>query len=323
VASMSDAPILDYARSILAAEAGAIAAVRLDGAFEETVRRVLALTGDVVVTGMGKAGLVAQKISATLASTGTHSIYLHPAEAAHGDIGRVRKEDLVLILSNSGETEEVLLLLPVIRRIGATIVSITAGARSPLGTQSDGVIALGTIEEACPVGMAPSASTAVMMAIGDALALTVFKQRGLGPDQFAAFHPGGALGKRMMTVREIMRTGKDHAIVKEDMALHEALVAITRARAGSATVVNGTGKLTGIFTDGDLRRRLAGGADALRRPIKEVMTHKPITLSPDRLATEGARMLSEKRIDEIPVIDADGKPVGVLDVQDLLRIGLV
>jgi arabinose-5-phosphate isomerase len=320
---MSDSPILTYARSVLAVESSAIAAIRLDGAFEEAVRRILALKGDVVVSGMGKAGLVAQKISATLASTGTPSITVHPAEAIHGDLGRVRESDLMLILSNSGETEEVLAMLPMIRRIGTPIVALTADAASPLARESDVVIAYGRVPEACSVGMAPSASTAVMMAVGDALALTVFKERGLGLEQFARYHPGGALGRKLTTVREIMRTGEAHAVVKEDMLLKDVLLAITAARSGSASIVNGTGRLTGIFTDGDLRRVLARDPGALSRPVKEVMTRKPITIVPDRLAAEGARLLKERRIDELPVIDAGGAPVGLLDVQDLLSIGLI
>lgn len=320
---MSESPVLQYARRVLETESAAIGAVSLDGAFEEAVRRILALKGDVVVSGMGKAGLVAQKISATLASTGTPSIYLHPVDAAHGDLGRVRADDLALILSNSGETDEVLALVPELRRVGTPVFSITADPASPLGRQSDAVIAIGRIDEACPVGMSPSASTAVMMAIGDALALTLFKERGLGKEEFARFHPGGALGKRMLTVREIMRAGADHAIVTGETLLKDALVAITKARSGSATVVNGDGTLTGLFTDGDLRRSLAVHPQALTRPIKEVMTRRPITITPDRLATEGARILHEKQIDEIPVVDAAGKPVGILDIQDLLKIGLV
>ena len=320
---MGEPPILEYARSILSAESRAIEAIRLDAAFEKTVQRILALKGAIVVSGMGKAGLVAQKISATFASTGTPSLYLHPAEAAHGDIGRVRHEDLLLVLSNSGETEEILRMLPVIRRIGAAVVSVTADRGSALGSQSDVVISFGKIEEACPIGMSPSASTAVMMALGDALALTVFKQRGLGPEEFARFHPGGALGKKMLTVRQIMRTGEAQAVVKEETSMQQALMEITRARAGAVCVVNGAGALAGIFTDGDLRRCLGGGTESLSRPIKEVMTRAPIRITPDRLATEGARMLHEKQIDELPVVDADGTLVGLLDVQDLLKIGLV
>lgn len=320
---MGEPPILEYAQSILSAESRAIEAIRLDAAFEKTVQRILELKGAVVVSGMGKAGLVAQKISATFASTGTPSLYLHPAEAAHGDIGRVRHEDLLLVLSNSGETEEILRMLPVIRRIGAAVVSVTADRGSALGSQSDVVIAFGKIEEACPIGMSPSASTAVMMALGDALALTVFKQRGLGPEEFAQFHPGGALGKKMLTVRQIMRTGEAQAVVKEETSMQQALMEITRARAGAVCVVNGAGALAGIFTDGDLRRCLSGGTESLRLPIKEVMTRAPIRITPDRLATEGARMLHEKQIDELPVVDADGTLVGLLDVQDLLKIGLV
>ena len=308
---------------MLRTESEAISAITLDGAFEEAVRRILELKGDVVVSGMGKAGLVAQKISATLASTATPSIYLHPVEAVHGDIGRARREDLVVVLSNSGETEELLNMLPVIRRIGAQVVAVTATAESALGRRSDVVVALGKIDEACPIGLSPSASTAVMMAIGDALALTVFKERGLGADELAQFHPGGALGKKLMTVREIMRTGEKQAVVGEETPLREALIRITKARAGAVGIVNGTGRLTGIFTDGDLRRTLARGRADLDHPIKEFMTREPITISADRLASEGARLLHEKQIDELPVVDEQGAPVGLLDVQDLLRIGLI
>jgi arabinose-5-phosphate isomerase len=317
--------MLEYARSVLAAEAQAItaAAPRLGASFEQAVRALLETAGMVVATGMGKAGIVAQKVAATLSSTGTPAVYLHPAEAVHGDLGRVRPQDIVLVLSHSGETEEIARLLPPLKRIGPKIVAVTARASSTLGRAADIVIETGEIPEACPLGLAPSASTAVLAAIGDALALTVLKERGFTVADFARYHPAGELGRRLMTVREVMRTGAAHPVVPHTTRLRDALAAITRARAGAASVVGDDGRLAGIFTDGDLRRHLTRGDAVLDRPIGELMTRTPITISPDRLATEAARMLSERKIDELPVVDSEGRPVGMLDVQDLLDIGLL
>lgn len=315
-------PILDHARQVLKAEADAIRGLRVGPPFASAVRLVLKCKGHVVASGVGKAGLVAAKVSATLASTGTPSMYLHAADAGHGDVGRVTEDDIVLAFSNSGETAELVQLIPVLRRIGAPVISITASKGSSLGRASDVVLEIGRIEEACPLGLAPSASTAAMLALGDALALTLMKQRGLKPADFAMFHPGGELGKKLMKVGDIMRTGPRCAVVKDATPLSAALVAITKARAGAVVVTNGTGAVSGIYTDGDLRRGMASKTD-LRRPIREVMTKRPMTITPDRLAGEAAKILREKKIDELPVVDARGKPVGMLDVQDLLDVGLV
>ena len=315
---------LDYARSVLKAEADAILSLEkcLDDGFRKAVGLLLGCRGRVVVSGLGKAGIIGQKISATFASTGTPSLYLHPAEALHGDLGRVTKDDVTLLLSHSGETDEILRLVPYLRKIGAKVVAITARADSALGKLSDLVLAMGDIREACPLGLAPSASTAAMHALGDALALVVQKAKGFNVEDFAFFHPGGELGRKLLKVEEVMRTGEKSPTVPEGATVRETLDRITRARAGAIVVLDAAGRMAGLFTDGDLRRVLLKGG-ALDRPIAEVMTRKPVTIAPDRLATEAVRILHEKKIDELPVVDAEGRPVGMLDVQDLLAVGLV
>ncbi|NUN47529.1 MAG: KpsF/GutQ family sugar-phosphate isomerase [Candidatus Brocadiae bacterium] len=316
---------LDFARQVLATEADAIRALipRLDDAFADAVRLILACKGRVVVTGMGKAGLIGQKISATLASTGTPSHFLHPAEAIHGDLGRVKGEDVVLALSNSGETEELSRLLPILKEFGTKIVALTATRTSTLGRSADIVICLGRIEEACPIGLAPSASTTTLLALGDALALVIQKERGFTREQFAFYHPAGQIGRRLLKVAEVMRTGDRAPEIAAEKTVAEAIALITRARAGAISIVDAAGKLAGIFTDGDLRRRLAADPGVLRVAIGEVMTRSPKTIGPDRFATEALGAMREKKIDEIPVVGADGRPVGMVDVQDLLDMGLV
>lgn len=316
---------LEYARRVLKAEAKAVQSLarRIGPEFERAVRLILGCKGKVVATGMGKAGIIAQKISATLASTGTPSIFLHPAEAMHGDLGRIVKEDVVLALSNSGETSELIALLPSIRELGARIVSITASASSSLAKTSDVVLTIGDIEEPCPMKLAPSASTTAMLALGDALALTVLRERGFSEEDYAFFHPGGALGKRLKKVSDIMRTGERNPVIDETRPVKVALELITRSRAGAISVVNGKGRLTGIFTDGDLRRHVAADPDVLNAPIKEVMTRNPITISPDKYVYQAAEILGRRKIDELPVVDARGRPIGMLDVQDLLDLGII
>ena len=316
---------LDRAREVLKTEAQALLdlAGRLGADFAAAVDAVAACKGHLVVTGMGKAGLIGQKISATFASTGTPSIFLHPAEALHGDLGRVLADDVVLVLSNSGETAEVAALLPALRRIGAKIVALTATRDSTLGRNADAVVELGRIEEACPLGLAPSATTTALLGLGDALAFAVFERRGFDREKFALFHPGGDLGRRLLKVSEVMRNGDRHPIVKEDTPVTEAIAAITKARAGAVSVVGADGKLTGIFTDGDLRRTMGRNPALLTGRIADVMTRSPKTILPDRLAAEALRLLREKKIDELPVVDASGRPVGMLDVQDLLDVGTV
>jgi arabinose-5-phosphate isomerase len=316
---------LAYARQVLKTEAEAIYSLleRLDSDFVRATDMVLACKGRVVVTGMGKAGIIAQKISATLASTGTPSLYLHPAEAYHGDLGRVIGQDTVLILSNSGETEEIVRLVPLIRKIGAKVICITSRKGSTLAKLSDLTLNIGQIEEACPLGLAPSASTTAMLALGDALALCVLKARGFDAEQYAFYHPGGELGRKLMKVQELMRTGDRNPTAHEQTSVRKALYLITCARAGAVSVVDSEGRLTGIFTDGDLRRGMEKDPLLLEKNLKDVMTRTPITIEAGKLATEALALLKERKIDELPVVDGEGRPVGMLDVQDLIAAGLV
>jgi arabinose-5-phosphate isomerase len=316
---------LEKAREVLRTEAQAILSLvdRLGPEFDGAVAAIAGGKGHLVVTGMGKAGLVGQKISATFASTGTPSIFLHPAEAIHGDLGRVVKEDVVLALSNSGETDEVLRLLPALREIGARIIAITASRGSTLGKNADLTIELGRIEEACPLGLAPSATTTAILALGDALALSVLEARGFDKERFAFYHPGGDLARKLMKVSDVMRSGERNPLCAEETVLADAIGLITKARAGAITVLNGAGQLSGILTDGDIRRAVGRDPGVLARRIRDVMTRTPVTIAPDRLATEALKILRERKIDELPVVNGTGVPVGLLDVQDLLDMGIV
>ena len=308
----------------LEAEAVRALANKLDHNFVQAVEAISNCKGRVVVTGMGKAGIIGQKISATLASLGTPSIWLHSAEAIHGDLGRVTKDDIVIALSNSGETEETKSLIPVLKKIGAKIIAITGNKNSSLAKFSNLVLDVSVKKEACPLGLAPTSSTTAMLAMGDALAVCLVEKKGFKEKDFALFHPGGALGRKLLLkVDDIMRKGKDNPIVNEEAIVKDVLYAITEARAGSASVVNKFGKLSGIFTDGDLRRHLERDANLSRRKVKEVMTKNPVTILPEKLAVEALRILEERKIDEIPVVDEKGRPAGLLDVQDVLRAGLV
>jgi arabinose-5-phosphate isomerase len=315
----------ERAVAIIRCEAKTIARLeeRLDGGFDRAIAAVLKCAGQVVVTGMGKAGLVGQKISATLASTGTPSFFLHPAEALHGDLGRIRPQDLLLALSNSGETQEVTLLVPAARKIGAGIVSITGHPNSNLGRLSDAVLDIGSVEEAGTMKLAPTASTAAMLAMGDALALVVAEERGFNHEDFARFHPGGSLGRRLMRVGEVMRQSNALPLVTGDLSVAQVLIltSTTPGRPGAALVVDADGRLAGIFTDGDLRRLLEGeDRSILDDPVSQHMGANPKTLSPDQLVQEAHHLLRQFRIDQAPVVDGDGKPVGLIDVQDLLDV---
>lgn len=317
---------IQEARRILKIEADAIRTLipRIGKSFEEALELLYECRGRVIVSGMGKAGFIARKISATLASTGTPSLYLHPAEAFHGDLGRVTAEDRVLMLSHSGETEEVVQLLSPLKKIGVKIIAMTGNLHSALAQNAEVVLDISIDREACPLGLSPSTSTAVSLAMGDALALTLLKKKGFRQEDFAFLHPGGNLGKKLLKVKDLMRKGKDHPVVRQDISVKEALFAITRARAGSCSVVDGSRKLIGIFTDGDLRRQLReNGEKILLAPIREVATLKPLVVRQDRLAAEALHLLREKKVDELPVIDDRGRAVGLLDVQDLLKAGLV
>jgi arabinose-5-phosphate isomerase len=316
-----------HAAEVLRAEAAAISGLeaRLDTHFGAAVDAVLACTGSVVVTGMGKAGLVGAKISATLASTGTPSISLHPGEALHGDLGRVRANDLLLALSNSGETAEIKALLPATKRIGAKIVAITESHDSTLGRFADVVLAMGPVSEACPLGLAPTASTSAMLALGDALAMVVSKERGFSREDYARYHPAGSLGRKLMRVREVMRTGNELPLVPTGTPLAEVLRVISRTpgRPGAALVVEPNGQLAGVFTDGDLRRWLSQSAGDPRATIvDEHMGRTPKWIGPDKLVDEAMAILKEFRIDQLPVLDEQRRPMGLLDVQDVLDLRL-
>lgn len=319
--------LVDYAREVIRAEAEAVSqlSARINGAFARAAEMVLACSGRVVVTGMGKPGFIAQKLSATFASTGTPSLYLHPAEALHGDLGRLVPGDLVLALSNSGETDEIVRLLPSIRRLGAPIIAITGGAKNSLADAADVVLEIGPVPEACPLGLAPTASTVALLAMGDALAMAVQHRRGFSPEQFASLHPGGALGRQLLRVREVMRTGARNPTVRSNVPLRETAAVMTRTegRPGAASVVDAQGKLVGIFTDGDLRRLVQLGEMDFSRPVSSVMGKTPRTVSPDDLAQTAAELMRATQVDQLPVVDSDGRPVGLLDVQDLLAARLL
>ncbi|NQT95466.1 MAG: KpsF/GutQ family sugar-phosphate isomerase [Candidatus Omnitrophica bacterium] len=314
------------AKEVLRIESNAIKNLlkSIGSEFEKTVAMILETSGRVIVTGMGKPGIIGQKISATLSSTGTPSLFLHPAEAIHGDLGRVKKNDIILALSNSGETDEVKKLLPIIKKIGAKLIGLTGSRNSTLAKYSDVVLYAGVKREACPLGLAPTASTTAMLAMGDALSIALLKAKGFKVENFAFYHPGGSLGKKLwLKVEDVMRKGTNHTMVREDMPVRRVLYAITKARAGSATIVNKRGALVGIFTDGDLRRHLEKDAAIVGKEVSKAMTKNPATILKGKMAVEALRILQDKRIDEIPVVDKNRRPIGLIDVQDLLKAGLV
>lgn len=318
--------IISRARKVLVNEAKAITklAGRINSDFEKAVELVSRTKGRVIVTGMGKPGFIAQKVSATMSSTGTPSLYLHPAEALHGDLGRVTRDDVIIAFSNSGETEEIVKLIPIIKKIGAKLISVTGRMKSTLAKNSDHAIDSSVDNEACPMGLAPTTSTTAMLALGDAIAIALLEKKNFQPKDFALFHPGGSLGKRLLLkVGDIMRPKAETAIVRQDAKVKDVLLKVTEKRAGSASVVDGKGKLVGIFTDGDLRRHIDGGRNILQLKVADVMTKGPRTITADKLAAEAFDLLREKKIDELPVVDGKGRPVGLLDVQDILKAGLV
>lgn len=318
---------LQLARKVLQAEGSAISMLvdQVDQSFARAAETLYGCEGKVITTGIGKAGIIAQKVSATLASTGTQSIFLHPVEALHGDLGRVQREDVALALSHSGSTEEIVRLLDHIKARGTTLIAITGSPDSPLGRNAEITIGYGRIEEACPLGLAPTASTTCMLALGDALALTVMEMRHFTPEEFAAYHPGGDLGRRLLTVEEAMTHEKKQApVVRDSLSLGEALSEsekITR-RPGAMLLVDEDGRLSGILTDADLRRHLLAhrGEDILSTAVRRFMTTDPKWIHARELASKALAILNRYRFDELPVLDDGGRPIGVIDVQDLLGI---
>jgi arabinose-5-phosphate isomerase len=313
---------LEYARYVIRHEADALKALeqRMDKSFVQAVELMRNVKGRIVVTGMGKPWLIGQKISATLASTGSASFALHAAEAFHGDLGRVMRDDVVLCLSNSGETVEIVQLLDAFKKIGAKVIAVTGSRSSTLARLADVVLWIGDLDEACPMGLAPSTTTTAMLAMGDALALTLVKLREFAPEDYAFFHPGGSLGRKLMKVEEVMRRDGRLAVIEETKTVRDALLRITQARSGAVVVTGEGGRLAGIFTDGDFRRRTATHPDLLGAVIGTVMTRSPTTIGPGALVSEASRVLREKKIDELPVVDEAGRPVGMIDVQDILSV---
>ena len=321
----ADQPELALGRQIIRAEAQTLLALadNLSPEFCRAVDLFLACRGSVIVSGMGKAGLVAQKIVATLASTGARAHFLHPAEAVHGDLGRIAREDVALLLSSSGETEEIVRILPHLKEIGVLLVAITGQPRSTLGRGANVTLDLGSIREACPLGLAPSASTTAMMALGDALALTLSQARQFSAADFARFHPAGSLGRKLAKVEDVMRPLAECRVAREDELLRAALVTQSRPgrRTGAIMVVDARGRLAGIFTDSDLARLLEKKQDAaLDQPIRAVMTAAPRRAPAGASLAAACELLAQWKISELPVVDAEDLPLGLLDITDIVGV---
>ncbi|MBI3522955.1 MAG: KpsF/GutQ family sugar-phosphate isomerase [Betaproteobacteria bacterium] len=317
---------IEMARRVLQIEADAVAALsgRLGEDFLRAVELILACRGRVIVCGIGKSGHVARKIAATLASTGTPAYFVHAAEAIHGDLGMITRDDILIALSNSGETDELLTIVPLIKRQGGRLIAITGNPASSLAREADVHLDASVKEEACSLNLAPTASTTAALALGDALAVALLDARGFGAEDFARSHPGGALGRRLLThVSDVMRPAEKVPCVPETQSIIEALAAISSGGMGMVAVMNSDGTLSGIFTDGDLRRAMQKLGDLRDTPVSQVMTRQPRTIAPQRLAVEGVQLMEEHKITQLLVIDADGRLCGALNMHDLFRAKVV
>jgi arabinose-5-phosphate isomerase len=320
---------LARARKVFDIEIAALKAVRqhLDAAFEHAVDvivQTLRQRGKIVVTGIGKSGNIGRKIAATLTSTGATSVVLDSVDALHGDLGIVSEGDVILALSYSGESDELVNLLPHLKRLATRIIALTGAAHSTLARHSDVVLNVKVPREACPFNLAPTASTTAMLAMGDAVAMAVLEARGFKQSDFARHHPSGAIGRALLlTVRDIMRSGDRNPIARDNLTVREALLTMTRARSGSVTVVNGKGKLVGVFTDGDFRRRMADGDQLLDLRLEDVMTAKPVCIHEDALAAEAMKIFNERNIDDLIVVNKQREPIGLVDLQDLPKLKLM
>ncbi|MEG1727509.1 MAG: KpsF/GutQ family sugar-phosphate isomerase [Acidaminococcaceae bacterium] len=321
--------MLELAREVLKMEAAAILelAPRIDEHFAAAVDMILACPGRTVITGMGKSGIIGRKMAATLASTGTPSFYLHPAEGIHGDLGMVTAQDVVIALSNSGETGEVLHILPSLRRIGAKIIAMVGKPDSALAKNADVVLDVGVSKEACPLGLAPTSSTTACLAYGDALAVALLSKRKFTASQFAVFHPGGSLGRKLlMTVADIMHKDEENPVVRGDMKVQDALFVITDKGLGAVSVVDEKEQMIGVLTDGDIRRGLSQGFSFLTRPVTELMTKSPKTITQDKLAAQALHLMESNHprpITVLPVLDDRRHVIGLLHMTDLVRQGVV
>lgn len=320
--------MIESAKKVLQIEADAVLALqsRIDGGFTKAVELILACAGRVVVTGMGKSGLICQKIAATMASTGTPTLFLHPAEGIHGDLGMMTRGDVVIAISNSGETEEICRILPVIKRMGLPLIAMSGNPQSTLALAGDVHLDISVSEEACPLGLAPTASTTATLAMGDALAVVLLEQRGFRAEDFALFHPGGALGKKLLLrVEDLMHVGDEVPLVSPQTLLRDALFEITSKKLGVTGVVDAGNHLIGVFTDGDLRRVMEKGLDTLQQPIDAVMSRSPKRILRRNLAAKALQIMESHSITSLFVFDEDSSqvPVGVVHLHDLLKAGVV
>jgi arabinose-5-phosphate isomerase len=318
-------PTLDIARRVLLTEADAIRALtdRLNGDFEKAIDLLLSCKGRVIVTGMGKSGIICRKIAATLSSTGTSSFFLHPAEAIHGDLGMVRDDDVVIALSHSGETEELVRLLEAIRRIGAKLIALTGTPSSTLAKAADVAIDCGIAEEACPMNLVPTASTTAALAMGDAIAMTLLERKGFKEEEFARLHPGGKLGRRLLRVSAAMHTGDQVPVVTESTPMADVIHEMSSKRLGMTCVAGAGGELTGIVTDGDLRRHMTANQDLLALTAAHVMTKRPATIQRECLAVDALRIMEERRITSLVVTAGGGAIEGVVHLHDLWRTQMI
>ncbi len=317
---------LARARDVLTVEAEAVMAVRdrLDGQFVHAMTLILACRGRVVVSGMGKSGHIGHKIAATLASTGTPAFFVHPGEASHGDLGMITREDVCIALSNSGESAELTAIVPLIKRRGARLIAMTGNARSTLAQAADAHLDASVAKEACPLNLAPTASTTAALALGDALAIALLEVRGFGSEDFAWTHPGGALGRRLLVrVRDVMHQGEQLPMVERNASLPEALLEMTRKHLGMTAVVDDARRVLGVFTDGDLRRVLEKSMDVRALQVRDLMTPDPHCIGPDQLAVEAVEAMQHYNINGLLVTDANGRLMGALNMLDLLRAGVV
>ena len=326
--TLSDRPVRAIGREVLHIEAQAVQSLadRLDDSFDRAVEVLLNCSGRLVISGVGKSGAIARKLAGTFSSTGTPALFLHPTDAVHGDLGTVTAQDVALLLSYSGESDEIVALCPALKRLQVFTLAMTGRPDSTLGRMVDLVLDVAVVREACPHNLAPTASTTSMLAMGDALALAVMVARGFTPDDFALNHPAGALGKRLLLrASDVMRTGDSLAVVSQDAPLREALFAITRAGAGAACVVDANGVMVGLVTDGDIRRRLLQDERALAQPVHEAMNRHFFRLQGNPLAIEVMEKFQSLpvKIGDMPVLDEAGRPIGMITLKDLLRMGLV
>jgi len=322
--NMTDDNTIEIARRVLAIEADAVAALahRLNGSFAGAVEMMLAATGKVVVTGMGKSGIICQKIASTLSSTGTPAFFLHPAEGTHGDLGMIMRNDVLLAVSNSGETEELIKIIPVVKRLGLKMIAMTGAQNSTLARAADVALDVGVKEEACPLGLAPTASTTATLAMGDALAVALLERRGFKPEDFALLHPSGSLGRRLRRVEELMHSGPELPRVSCGTSMRLAILVMTAKRLGLTGVFDGE-RLVGVVTDGDLRRALERGDDLLSKSVDEVMTRGPKVIPGTEVAEAALKKMEEATITSLFVCDASGVVVGVIHMHDLVRAGVL